>query len=550
MAVTKIPKKTVTLIEPKRSFIVDKEQHRQKKVAAYCRVSTDSEEQLTSYTNQMKVYTEMISANKEWEFAGLYADEGISGTRADKRPQFKKMIEDCLKGKVDYIITKSVSRFARNTVECLEYVRMLKAKGIGIYFEEQNIDTLKSDSELYLVIYAGFAQSESESISKNVTWTFRKNFEEGKPTFMYKKLLGYRKGEDGNPEIVPEEALVVERVFDLYLAGTPVDVISKRLQSENLQFEGKKFTFSKPMIIGMLRNEKYCGDCILQKTVTLDPIEKTRKVNEGEAPMWLVENSHPAIISRDVFNRVQEETSRRNAKAPASQKNALTASGKHSRYALTDVLMCGECGSRFRRVTWTARGNKRIVWRCISRLDYGKKYCTESITVDEQALQRAIVRALNRFNIEDESTYLMLMKSTIGDAIGLNGGSDEIDLLERRIDALNKRMLDLVSESIQEGNDAESYEEEFKSISTQIEQLNGRINAIRESESEDGELQARLEEIQDTIANRKKNKDVYDDSIVRQMVECIKVYKDGRIQIILGGGYEIEEYLTKDGGEK
>jgi uncharacterized coiled-coil DUF342 family protein len=160
------------------------------------------------------------------------------------------------------------------------------------------------------------------------------------------------------------------------------------------------------------------------------------------------------------------------------------------------------------------------------------------------------VKALNKFNAEDESTYLMLMKSTIGDAIGLNGGSDEIDLLERRIDALNKRMLDLVSESIQEGNDAESYEEEFKSISTQIEQLNGRINAIRESESEDGELQARLEEIQDTIASRKKNKDVYDDSIVRQMVECIKVYKDGRIQIILGGGYEIEEYLTKDGGEK
>ena len=160
------------------------------------------------------------------------------------------------------------------------------------------------------------------------------------------------------------------------------------------------------------------------------------------------------------------------------------------------------------------------------------------------------MKALNKFNAEDESTYLMLMKSTIGDAIGLNGGSDEIDLLERRIDALNKRMLDLVSESIQEGNDAESYEEEFKSISTQIEQLNGRINAIRESESEDGELQARLEEIQDTIANRKKNKDVYDDSIVRQMVECIKVYKDGRIQIILGGGYEIEEYLTKDGGEK
>ena len=550
MAVTKIPKKTVTLIQPKKSFIVDKEKHRQKRVAAYCRVSTGSDEQITSYNNQMKVYTEMIAANKEWEFAGLYADEGISGTRADKRPQFQKMIDDCLKGKIDMIITKSVSRFARNTVECLDYVRMLKEKGIGIYFEEQNIDTLKSDSELYLVIYAGFAQSESESISKNITWTHRKNFEEGKPIFMYSRWLGYKKGEDGTPEIVPEEAEVVRRIFDMYLSGKSTDEIANIMRSENITFPEKKLILSKSAIIRMLKNEKYCGDCILQKTITLDPISKKRKANEGEAPMWLVENSHPAIISRDVFNRVQEETSRRNAKAPASQKNALTASGKHSRYALTDVLMCGECGSRFRRVTWTARGNKRIVWRCISRLDYGKKYCPDSITVSEEALHRAIVKALNKFNAEDESTYLMLMKSTIGDAIGLNGGSDEIDLLERRIDALNKRMLDLVSESIQEGNDAESYEEEFKSISSQIEQLNGRINAIRESESEDGELQARLEEIQDTIANRKKNKDVYDDSIVRQMVECIKVYKDGRIQIILGGGYEIEEYLTKDGGEK
>ena len=295
----------------------------------------------------------------------------------------------------------------------------------------------------------------------------------------------------------------------------------------------------------MLKNEKYCGDAILQKTVTIDPISKKRKANEGEAPMWLVENSHPAIITREIFNKAQEESARRKAKAPQSEKAALTASGKYSKYALTEVMICGECGSRYKRVTWNIRGKRRIVWRCISRLDYGKKYCTESITVDEQTLQRAIVRALNRFNIEDESTYLMLMKSTIGEAIGINGGSDEIDLLERRIDALNKRMLDLVSLSVQEGDDAESYEDDFKNISTQIEQLTKRIMAIRESESEDGEFQARLKEIQDIIDKRRENKDTYDDSIVRQMVECIKVYHDGRLQIILGGGYELEEYLEK-----
>lgn len=487
----------------------------------------------------------MIAANKEWEFAGLYADAGISGTRADKRPQFQKMIDDCHKGKIDMIITKSVSRFARNTVDCLDYVRSLKEIGAGIYFEEQNIDTLKSDSELYLVIYAGFAQSESESICKNITWTRRKNFEDGKVSFMYNRMLGYRKGEDGNPEIVPEEACIVQRIFDMYLSGKTTDEISEIMQAEKIVIPEKKLTFSKSMIIRMLKNEKYCGDAILQKTVTLDPISKKRKVNEGEAPMWLVENSHPAIITREMFNKVQEESARRKAKTPMSEKTAMTASGKYSKYALSEVMICGECGSRFKRVTWNIRGKRRIVWRCISRLDYGKKYCTESITVDEKALQEAIVRALNRFNIEDESTCLMLMKSTIGEAIGLNGGSDEIDLLERRIDTLNKRMLDLVSLSIQEGNDAENYEEDFKNISAQIEQLSKRITAIRESESEDGQFQARLNEIQDTIEKRKKNSNVYDDSIVRQMVECIKVYHDGRLQIILGGGYELEEYLQK-----
>lgn len=489
--------------------------------------------------------TEMIASNKEWEFAGLYADEGISGTRADKRPQFQKMIEDCHKGKIDMIITKSVSRFARNTVDCLDYVRSLKEIGVGIYFEEQNIDTLKSDSELYLVIYAGFAQSESESISKNITWTHRKNFEDGKPIFMYSRMLGYRKGEDGNPEIVPEEAAIVQRVFDMYLSGKSTDEISEILQAEKIVIPGKKLTFSKSMIIRMLKNEKYCGDAILQKTVTIDPISKKRKANEGEAPMWLVENSHPAIVTREIFNKAQEESARRKAKAPVSQKSSMTASGKYSKYALTEVMICGECGSRYKRVTWNIRGKRRIVWRCISRLDYGKKYCTESITVDEQALQRAIVRALYRFNVEDEATYLMLMKSTIGEAIGINGSSDEIDLLERRIDALNKRMLDLVSLSVQEGDDAENHEDDFKNISTQIEQLTKRITAIRESESENVDFQARLKEIQDIIDKRRENKDIYDDSIVRQMVECIKVYHDGRLQIILGGGYELEEYLEK-----
>lgn len=543
MQVTKIPKKTVTVIEPKRSLIVDKEKYHQQRVAAYCRVSTDSEEQLTSYTTQKKVYSEMIAARKDWEFAGLYADEGISGTRADKRPQFKKIINDCLSGKIDYIITKSVSRFARNTVDCLDHVRILKAKGIGVFFEEQNIDTLKIDSELYLVIYAGFAQSESESMSKNITWTFRKKFEDGNSVFMYKKLLGYKKGEDGMPEIVPEEAALVKRVYNMYLAGETPRRISAAMKAEKIEIPGKSLSFSESMISGILTNEKYCGDSVLQKTVTIDCISKTRRKNTGEAPMYYVQNSHPAIISREVFHKTQEELMRRKTRTPQSSKSSITATGKYSRFALTDVLVCAECGSRYKRVTWTASGQKKIVWRCINRLDYGKKYCKTSPTVDEIKLHSAIMRALNQFNEEDRSTYMALMKATIGEALGLNGCSDEIDLLQRKIDALNKKMIELINDSVQSGDDMESREAEFKEISDTIALLKSRIATVEDSANTSGSTNERLEQIQKIIAQREQKRFEYDDSIVRQMIECIKVLPEGKLEIIFGGGYAVEESL-------
>jgi DNA invertase Pin-like site-specific DNA recombinase len=537
--IIKIPKKTVTVIQPQRSMIVDKEKHRQKRVAAYCRVSTDSDEQLTSYKNQMKVYTEMIAQNKEWSFAGLYADEGISGTRADKRPEFTKMINDCYAGKIDMIITKSVSRFARNTVECLNYVRLLKERSIGIYFEEQNIDTLKSDSELYLVIYAGFAQSESESMSKNITWTYRKKFEEGKPVFMYKKWLGYKKGEDGNPEIIPEEAAIVERIYDLYLSGETTRTISALLRAENIQVPNKSISFSRTMIVNILTNERYSGDCILQKTVTVDCIGKVRKKNTGEAPMYYVHNSHPAIISREKFNKVQEELVRRKNIAPQFTHQSLTASGKYSRNALTDVMICGECGSRYKRCTWSRKGVKRIVWRCASRLEHGTRYCNSSPSIHEEKLKDAIVRALHQFNSEDAVTYLSLMKATIGEALGLDGRSEEIDLLQRRIEALNSKMMNLVNTSVNNSSTVDDYEDEFKEIADEITQLKNRISVLRESIVNDESVEERLDKIQIALDKRAKCQNEYDETIVRQMIECIKVYHDKRIEIIFGGGYSI-----------
>lgn len=541
MEVRKIAKKTITVIEPKQALLVDKAKYQQTRMAAYCRVSTDSAEQKTSYETQKQVYTDMIARRKDWTMVGIYADEGISGTRADKRPEFNKMIKDCLAGKIDYIITKSVSRFARNTVECLEFVRMLKARNIGILFEEQNIDTLKCDSELYLVIYAGFAQSESESMSKNITWAFRKNFEDGKVVFNYSKMVGYRKGNDGNPEIIPEEAEIIRNIYDWFLAGkTPREIIDL-LITDGIQTKCGKQKWSVGTIQSILRNEKYCGDAILQKTVTIDCISKTHKKNTGEAPMYYVHNNHEAIVTREQFNKVQEELLRRNTIVPKNASKAISAQGRYSRYALTEIMHCDECGSRYKRCTWAKKGVRKIVWRCMSRIEHGTQYCKNSPSLEESKLHQAIVRAINRFNQENETTYRLLMKASLSDALGIGGSNEEMELLTRRIDSLNKKMIALVSEAVAEGQSIDDNEGEFKEISDEIAQLNNRVSAIKELMTNDENAKNRLESINAKVEELKDGITEYDDTIVRQMIECIKVYDDNKIEVIFGGGTSIIE---------
>ena len=451
------------------------------------------------------------------------------------------MIHAAEMGKIDLIVTKEVSRFTRNTVDALQITRDLRRRGVGVLFLNDSLDTRTNDGELRLTIMSSVAQDESRKTSERSKWGQTRSMEKG--VVFGGSLLGYDVI-GGKMTVNPEGAEVVRLIFHKYLQERKgCSTIARELREAGILSSKGNCLWSSATVTKILKNEKYCGDSILQKTVTVDCISKTRKANHGEAPMYLVENSHPAIISRDIFHRTQEELARRKALRPKSDKTSITQSGKYSKYALSEVLHCAECGSRYKRVTWNIRGKKKIVWRCVSRLDYGKKYCKDSVTVEEAALHGAVVRALNRFHAEDESTYLTLMKATIGEAIGINGGSEEIDLLTRRIDALNKRMLELVNETVAAGKDVESSEDEFKSISDQIEQLNRRIAAIQESVRGDATRQARLEEIQNIIAKRTANETQYDDSIVRQMIECIKVHSDGRLTIIFGGGYEIEETL-------
>ena len=377
--------KEVYLIPPVSSTQKEvQNEFRQKRVVAYCRVSTKQEEQLNSYEMQRAAYIDMINKNPDWTLVKIFADKGITGTSVKRRDGFNKMIRLCKQGKVDMIITKSISRFARNTEDCLHYTRLLEKYDVDVYFEEQKIHSMQPGAELYITLYGSLAQSESENISANVKWGKEQSAKQGKVSFHYKNFLGYRKGEDGKPVIDIEQAEVIRFIYDRYLAGDSMAVIAKKLNNLKILTPAGKNNWSSVTIRSILTNEKYKGDAIINKTFVVDCISKQVKINNGERKKYYVKNNHPAIIDEATFAKVQAELSRRSGKKKVKQVGAKTELGKYCwKYALTELLVCGECKTPYRRCTWTIKGKKKIVWRCISRLDFGKKYCHNSPTIEE-----------------------------------------------------------------------------------------------------------------------------------------------------------------------
>ena len=514
-----------------------------KRVAAYCRVSTDSEEQLNSYEAQKSYYTQKIEDSPDWEMAGIYADEGITGTSLKKRTEFKKMITACKRGHIDLIITKSLSRFARNTVDCLETVRLLKANGIGVYFEKENINTLTESSEFLITLFSGFAQAESESLSKNVAWGKAKSAEAGKVTFQYKKMLGYRRGADGQPEIVPEEAEVIKRIYHRYLDGCTLGQIKRELDEDKVPTAQGVDSWSPAIIHNILTNEKYIGDALLQKTYITDCISKKVKKNQGERAMYYVENNHPAIIPRELFHRVQEEMTRRSSKRKVMLRSGRTELGKYSaKYALTELLVCGECGSPYKRVTWARNGKKRIVWRCVSRLEFGTKYCHSSPTLAEEKLHRAILEALNEFAQAGTEVKTNLLEFT---AAAWNGGeSDGTSLINLRqqlkdINAQQTLLLDQVLEHM----DDSALTAQLKALVDGKQAIQERISALELDVVHSAKQVSRMAELREWMARLEVNTE-YQDEQVRMAVEKITVLDAETIRIKFKyPGLEIDKKL-------
>ena len=530
------------VVIPAKSCEENKQAAKCLRVAAYCRVSTDDEEQKTSYEAQIGYYTEKINSNPEWQMAGIFADEGISGTQAQKRPEFLKMIRLCRQRKIDIILTKSLSRFARNTVDSLGYIRELRALGIAVISEKENINTLTAESEMLITIMSCFAQAESESISKNVSWGVRQSFKNGNVPMQYARLLGYRKGHDGNAEIIPEEAEVVKEIYRCYLDGMSMNLIADRLNEKGLTTKGGSSPYRKMVVQRILTNEKYTGDALLQKTYVTDCITKKTRKNNGELPMYLVKNHHEPIISRSDFNRVQEEMARRSAKRTIADKLTKTGQGKYSaKYALSELLICGECGEHYRRVTWTAKGFKEVKWRCVSRIQYGKKKCHSSPTVDEQALHRAIVSAINEF-CEVKDDVAKALRESITEVLDPNQNGS-IQAAQQRIDELARNMDELimlatVPETAENAmSDIAKFSEEMKMLREFIETEKAKQTEVQHGSNELSNVLQSLEKEDFALTE-------YDDIVTRQLIEQITVDTKNTITVRFKGGFEMRANLN------
>ena len=480
------------------------------KVAAYCRVSTDSDEQAGSYEVQVQHYTDYIGRNKEWELAGIYADDGISGTNTKKREGFNGMIEDCMAGKIDMVITKSISRFARNTIDCLKYVRQLKEKNIAVIFEKENINTLEASGELLLTIMASLAQQESASLSQNVKLGLQFRYQDGKVQVNHNHFLGYTKDEDGNLIIDEEEAKIVRRIFREYLEGASFRDIANGLERDKIKTGGKRYKWHLSTIQGILQNEKYMGDALLQKTITTDFIEKTRIKNDGSVPQYYVKDSQEAIIPRDIFTQVQEEMVRRaNMFSGEEGKKKRVYSSK---YALSSICTCSKCGDIYRRITWNNRGKHSIVWRCCTRVENGPSAC-DAPTVQETELQQATVKAINLL-VKSSSSTLDILMQNIETALA----DDNAGELEKINAVLSEKQKELVKLA--------HAKKDYTSLADEIDLLRDKKQELLVAKAETEGFKKRIKELEDFLKEADQELTEYDESMVRKYIDKIKVYED------------------------
>ena len=479
------------------------------RVAAYCRVSTDSDEQETSYDAQVSHYTEYIQQNPQWTLAGIFADDGISGTNTKKRDEFNRMIDECMAGNIDMIITKSISRFARNTLDCLQYIRQLKDKNIPVYFEKESINTMDAKGEVLITIMASLAQQESQSLSQNVKLGLQYRYQQGEIQVNCNRFLGFTKDENKRLIVVPEEAETIKRIYREYLEGASMLKIKRGLEADGILNGAGNEKWHTSNINQILRNEKYIGDALLQKTYTTDFLTKARVKNHGVVPQYYVENSHEAIIPREIFMQVQEELIQRRIVHTSPNGKNRTFSCIH---CFSNMIVCGGCGEVFRRVHWNNRGKKSVVWRCVSRLENTGLFC-EARTVLESTLEQVMVTAINQA-LCDKDHFLITLQKNIETVI-CHENSHTLSAIDKRLTELQAELLKLAS-----------LKADYEKVGDEIYRLRDEKQRAQVENLGRDELQKRINDMSAFLKYQPIALVQYDEALVRRLIEKVTVYED------------------------
>lgn len=432
------------------------------------------------------------------------------------------MIEECMAGHIDMIITKSISRFARNTLDCLKYIRLLKEKNIPVFFEKENINTMDSKGEVLLTIMASLAQQESESLSKNVKLGLQFRYQNGEVQVNHNRFMGYTKDENGHLIIVPSEAEVIKRIYLEYLQGSSLKQIGEGLEADGILTAAGKAKWRPETIKKILKNEKYIGDALLQKTYTIDVLTKKRVQNNGIVPQYYVENNHEPIIPRDLYMQVQEEMLRRaNMHSGEKMKKRVYS----SKYALSSIVYCSKCGDIYRRIAWNNRGKHSIVWRCVNRVEHGPD-CCNARTVKEEDLQNAVVKAINQ-TIGDRDEMFDILEENIKMVLALED--------ENSLESINARLEETQRELLKRANAKKNYND----IADEIDHLREMKQAALTENAEREGLKQRIAEMKQFLTEQTEQIEEYDESLVRRMIEKVTIYDD-RLAVEFKSGTSVD----------
>ncbi|GHV17615.1 serine recombinase [Clostridia bacterium] len=500
-----------------------------RRVAAYARVSTNHLEQETSFEAQVDYYTNFINANDAWELVELYSDEAISATSTTKRDGFKRMISDALDGKIDLIITKSVSRFARNTVDSLVTIRQLKENGIECYFEKENIWTFDGKGELLLTIMSSIAQEESRSISENTTWGARKRMADGKVSMPYGQFLGYTKGEDGTPKIVEREAKTVRLIYKLYLGGKSMVQIAKQLTRANIPTPSGREIWSTATIRSILTNEKYAGNSLLQKRFTTDFLTKKTKRNEGEYPQYYVENSHPAIVSLETYDLVQDEM----------RRNSAVGCTRSAAHCFSTKVFCGECGGVFGSKTWHSTDKyKRTIWRCNRKYEFKGSVACKTPHLDDKTLRQTFITAFNQI-LADKDSYIEECRLAANALIGTDNLDLESEKLITERGEIYDKIKSLIDENAQVAIDQSVYNQLRDTLTEQYGEINQKLSDIADEKQSRIARRERVNMFLEDLRKRDGLLTEFDESLCLATLDRITVNSERDIVVKFRDGTEV-----------